>query len=67
MTELELISNSSLTKIKFLIFNEYEIFIIIIFKDFFRSSAVGFSRGKVFLVSKKDYFAMKNTCITEST
>ena len=37
------------------------------FKDFFRSSAVGFSRGKVFLVSKKDYFAMKNTCITEST
>ena len=66
MMERKLIYNKSLIKRKFLIFNDYEMCITITLRTFFQEFSSGFSRDKVFLVSKKDCVAVQNTRIMEN-
>ena len=53
LRELELISNGSFIKLKFLLFNDYEIYITIILQTFFPGFNSGFLKGYVlFLIIK---------------
>ena len=56
LRELELTSNSSFIKLKFLIFHDYEICITIILQTYFRGLSSGFFKDKTFFLSKGDSF-----------
>ena len=64
---LKLISKSCLIKLKFMIFNGYEIFITIVLQTCFQGISIRILRDKVFLVSKKDCVTVSNTHVIRNT